>query len=540
MKKPTGKDAKKGVSRRSFLHSAGAGAAAVAAVGVTGVPTLANQAPGRGAAPALAPGAPAGTHQGYTRIEEVWGPNYASVPQSTLRQAFAKPNGLAGLLRWNRIAIDASGLDHKPVQPGENRVFGQQLGPCRAARAIGLVHIAMFEAINTIVNKYDGLVDLYSVSKKTNRSVAVAQAAHDVLSVLFSSQKPHFDDMLAEDLAAVADSTKKTTAIQLGKTAALAVLGLCYNDGSSLPEPRLGVDYTVSDQPGHWRQDPIAQQPIALGAQWNKVRPLVLESASQFRLPAPPAMDSAEYATAYEEVKRLGGDGVSTPTERTDDQTLAGLYWAYDGTPSLCAPPRLYNQIAVQLLTERNFSDIDMARALALINLGLAEAGITSWESKFFHDFWRPVTGIRESDVGTGPTGLGDGNADTIGDTTFHPLGAPASNLQGPNFTPPFPAYPSGHATFGGALFQTLRNLLGTDNVTFTFTSDELNGETPGNDGNVRPLSPRTFTSLSQAEEENGQSRIYLGIHWSFDKTGGITMGRQVADYLFQRVFLPK
>ena len=125
------------------------------------------------------------------------------------------------------------------------------------------------------------------------------------------------------------------------------------------------------------------------------------------------------------------------------------------------------------------------------------------------------MTGIREADPGTGPTGKGDDNPATMGDPTFTPLGAPASNLSGPNFTPPFPSCPSGHAGFGGALFQTLRRFYRTDNIAFTFVSDEFNGVTKDNNGNVRPYMPRSFDSLSQAEEENGQSRIYLGIHWS-------------------------
>jgi hypothetical protein len=300
----------------------------------------------------------------------------------------------------------------------------------------------------------------------------------------------------------------------------------------------MGSGYVPAVGPGIWRQDPISQAPIALGASWGTVRPFVMRSGSQFRVPPPPAMDSAAYTAAFAEVKRLGGDGTTTPTERTPDQTEAGIYWAYDGTPSLCAPPRLYNQIAT-LLT-RHIADVTaLARVYALVNVAMADAGIAIWESKYFYDFWRPVTGIREADPGTGPTGAGDGNLDTLGDVTFSPLGAPASNLTGPNFTPPFPAYPSGHAGFGGALFQILRNLFRTDRVPFTFTSDELNGVTVGNDGQVRPLKPRTFRSLSQAEEENGQSRIYLGIHWSFDKTEGITQGRRVADYVFTHAFLP-
>jgi hypothetical protein len=118
-------------------------------------------------------------------------------------------------------------------------------------------------------------------------------------------------------------------------------------------------------------------------------------------------------------------------------------------------------------------------------------------------------------------------------------LGAPASNLLGPNFTPPFPAYPSGHAGFGGALFQTLRNFYGTDRIAFTFVSDEFNGVTRDNQGNPRPLIPRSFRRLSQAEEENGQSRIYLGIHWRFDKVEGIAQGRSVANFVFEHAFTP-
>jgi hypothetical protein len=183
---------------------------------------------------------------------------------------------------------------------------------------------------------------------------------------------------------------------------------------------------------------------------------------------------------------------------------------------------------------------MELARLFALVNVAMADAAIACWESKYYYDFWRPVTGIRESDPGTGPTGKGDNNPATVGDPAFTPLGAPASNLNGPNFTPPFPSYPSGHACFGGALFQTLRYFYGTDQIAFTFVSDEFNGVTKDNEGNVRPYRPRSFDSLSQAEEENGQSRIYLGIHWRFDDTNGIAQGRRVGDYVAPRIFQPQ
>jgi hypothetical protein len=84
-----------------------------------------------------------------------------------------------------------------------------------------------------------------------------------------------------------------------------------------------------------------------------------------------------------------------------------------------------------------------------------------------------------------------------------------------------------------------LRQFMGTDAMPFTFVSDEFNGKTLGNDGKPRPAKPRSFATLSQAEEENGQSRIYLGIHWAFDKTEGIALGRRVADYVFNNALIP-
>jgi hypothetical protein len=447
--------------------------------------------------------------------------------------------GADSIHRWNQIAVDASGLDHTPVPPGDPRVFGEQLGPGRSSRAMAIVHIAIFDTINSVDRQYSGYTGIHVIHPPLSLNVAVSQAAHDALVALFPSQTAAFNARLAEDLALVHNDRERANGIDLGQRVAAAILALRQGDGSEIPEPHVGVDYFPSDLPGHWRQDPISLIPIALGAHWGACRTFVLPSSNQFPLPPPPAMTSEAYTNAYNEVKNLGGDGINTPTERTPEQTFIGTFWGYDGTPSLCAPPRLYNQITVQIADRTKLQPVEFARLLALVNVAMAEAAMTAWESKYSHDFWRPITGIRESDPGTGPTGLGDGNPDTVGDIHFHPLGAPASNLQGPNFTPPFPAYPSGHATFGGAIFQILRRFYGTDNIGFTFVSDEFNGVTRDNGGNIRPYMPRSFSNLSQAEEENGQSRIYLGIHWSFDKTQGIAQGRLVADYVFDHAFTP-
>ena len=448
----------------------------------------------------------------------------------------------SGVRHWNQVAIDASGLDHTPVAPGETRVFGEQLGPHRASRAMAIVHLAIFEVVNAIDGNFKSYIDLPPANLGTSLQAAVAQAAHDTLAALFPSQAPSFDSQLADDLSTIQEGSMKNNGIALGKRAAAEILALRANDGSQHSEPRVGIEFITSNDPGKWRQDPISLIPLALGAYWGQVKPFVLERGDQFRAPVPPRIDSPDYATAYNEVKTLGGDGIVTPTTRSAEQTIIGTFWAYDGTPSLCAPPRLYNQITMRIAQKMGTDSnvVELARLLALVNVALADAGIAVWESKYFYQYWRPITGIRESDEGTGPSGLGDGNPATSGDPTFSPLGAPASNLTGPNFTPPFPAYPSGHAGFGGALFQMLRNFYRTDRIPFTFVSDEFNGVTRDNNGTLRPLVERRFSSLSQAEEENGQSRIYLGIHWAFDKTEGIAQGRRVADQVFKNILRPQ
>ena len=470
---------------------------------------------------------------------ELFGSKYKSVPHESPAPRHGPRSRLDSIRSWNEIAINATGLDHKAPGPGETRGWKEQLGPCRAARAMAIIHIAMFDAADAVFGGYESYTGVKAHPGPISVGIAVSQAAHDTLASLFPSQASIFDAFLAEDLANCRSAAERANGVELGKRVAAAILALRATDGSQHAEPRLGIEHLTSDLPGRWRQDPISLVPIALGAKWGGCTPFVLDSTDQFRIPPPPALTSPEYATAYAEAKRLGGDGVVTPTSRTPEQTRIGIFWAYDGTPSLCAPPRLYNQITVQIADQMRTNDFELARLLALVNVAMADAGMAVWDSKYFYDYWRPITGIRESDAGYGPTGAGDGNAATIGDPGFMPLGAPASNLTGPNFTPPFPAYPSGHAGFGGALFQTLRRFYGTDRIRFTFISDEFNGITKGNDGVVRPVIPRTFSSLSQAEEENGQSRIYLGIHWSFDKTEGIALGRNVGNHVFEHVFRP-
>ena len=436
------------------------------------------------------------------------------------------------LVRWNRIAIDASGRDHSQ---GGGR---EQLGPVRSARAIAIWAIATGDVAAAVSSEFQPFIPI-AAAPNANLQAAIAQAGHDTLINIFKKQVPIFDAALAEDLASIPDGPEKDAGVALGKQTAVNAIAFCQNDGSEKTEPFVAPTYQPSQEAGFWRKDPLNPNQGIVGSTWSTVRPFVLESSNQFRLPPPPDMTSEEYATAYNDVKRIGGDGVVTPTERTLEQTSSAIFWAYDGTPSLCAPPRLYNQITVQIGLEQGLDVFQLSRLVSLVNVAMMDAGSASWDSKYYYNFWRPITGIRESDPGTGPKGAGDNNASTQGDTNWTPLGAPASNLSGKDFTPPFPSYPSGHATFGGALFQTMRLFFGTDDIPFTFVSDEFDGNTRDAFGNVRPLLPRSFRNLSEAEEENGQSRIYLGIHWEFDKTGGISQGEKVAQYVFDRIYRP-
>src|SRR5690349_1786024 len=154
--------------------------------------------------------------------------------------------GLDSLHRWNVIAINASGLDHTPVAPGENRVFGEQLGPGRASRAMAIVHIAMFDALDAVVGDYSSYTGTQAANGPMSVDAAISQAARDTLAALFPSQVATFDAFLAQDLALVRNRQQKANGIDLGHRAATAILAMRTNDGAQIPEPRIGIEYFPS------------------------------------------------------------------------------------------------------------------------------------------------------------------------------------------------------------------------------------------------------------------------------------------------------
>src|SRR5262249_19182652 len=217
--------------------------------------------------------------------------------------------------------------------------------------------------------------------------------------------------------------------------------------------------------------------------------------------------------------------------------------WGYDVARGLGDPPRLYNQIARVVAEQEGNTVGQNARMFALINIAMADAGICCWGVKYRDVFWRPIVAIRETPPDQG------------GDPDWEPLGAPRSNPlpnEHVNFTPPFPAYTSGHATFGGAAFKTLANFYQTDDINFSipfdFISDGLNGRpralhqpTPALALTyVRQIRPRHYESFSQAAAENAASRIFLGIHWRFDAIEGVSAGDRIADIVFDTKLRPR
>ena len=344
--------------------------------------------------------------------------------------------------------------------------------------------------------------------------------------VLYPKQASVFSAALTQYLSVPTNTSARDNGIVVGHNVAVDILGSRFNDGSTVvgsyvPTGNVGTHVVDPLNPGQGFLDPA----------WGNVTPFSPSHSFHYVPHAPPALGSSAYAVAFNDVKSVGGNGTTTSTVRTEEQTEIGLFWAYDGSNRIGVPPRLYNQITRTIAIQEKNTEIENARLFALVNTALADAGILSWGTKYHFDFWRPVIGIRRANE--------DGNLSTDVDAVWTPLGAQVSNRIGKNFTPNFPSYSSGHATFGAALFRTLQHFYGRDHLPFTFVSDELNGITTDSSGNLRPLRPRHFKHLSDAAYENARSRMYLGIHWQFDADEGLRSGTAVGDHVFHSILRP-
>jgi membrane-associated phospholipid phosphatase len=461
----------------------------------------------------------------------------------------APENAFDRFVMWNQIALDTTSIDHAPPPPGvKSNPALHHLGPHRASRAMAIVHIAMYDAINIAMRFIEKKPTFETYSKKLEQlkkpvslDLVVTYAAGESLKALYKEQAPVIADFIAKDEAAIVAGKNRNDPIfkearELGRAAAWTILEARKTDGSAHVEPEVGQPgFPLTEAPGKWRPDPVSNIITALGGKWGTVKPFAIRNVPTFRPPPPPPLTEARYKKDFDEVKTLGGQNTPRYTStRTPEQEQIGIFWAYDGTAFLCAPPRLYNQVIRQIVQQKTkeMQDkgeepklLNYARLFALANIAMADAAIAAWDAKFHFGYWRPVVGIRAA--------AGDGNPDTEADFHWRALGAPASNsIRGPNFTPPFPAYPSGHATFGGALFNILRNFY-PEQTAFEFISDEYNGiNKPAGSDQPRPVIKRSFATLQAAEDENARSRIYLGVHWQIDADSGIAQGNQVGSFV--------
>jgi len=470
---------------------------------------------------------------------------------------------------WHHVALDATALDHTP----KDEKLPIQGGPTRTSRALAMVQIAVFEVLNTLDNKFNAYTpaidELDRLSNTSlNRDVvaahAVVSAAYETLVHLYPNQRERLSTIRSEERSRIgvhfggAVQNGWIDGILLGLGATAQVIIGREEDRSEMVEPDFGEGGAIADggttffgaainngskNIGEWEPDPNTPRKsedfdLALGAYWGNVEPFFLRDGDQFRAPVPPLVGSAEYANAFKDVAAIGGapDNGNTISTSTGDTRIVGNYWGYDGVPLVGVPPRIYNQIAVEVASNSKEIDapVDLARFLAMVNVAMADSAIAAWDSKYFYNYWRPVTGVRRD----------DGDDNTATDPDWNPVGASVINTQHKvRVSPPFPAYPSGHAAFGAATFEVMRRIFG-DDTHFTFVSDEFNGEgfDPFTPDTPRPLMPVRFDTLTAAQEQNGISRIYNGVHWRFDDTAGQEMGLSVARYLLDSIsaFQPK
>lgn len=432
------------------------------------------------------------------------------------------------ILYWNDVCDSVVKQDYSSSSPSLNP-NPEQVGPTHTSRALAMVHLAMYDAFVGVVKSAPTYLsfnpsELPSTTSITAARAAVGAAACLLLITLYSRQKSDIQQRHQTFITQLnGNDPAIARGLAWGRTVANAMLADRNNDGSESPNDF----YAPSTEPGRHRPDPLKPDQGYLGPEWGKVRPFMIHQLTT-RIPGtnPPPMTENDYTAAFQEVYAYGRNNSS---KRTIDQTAIGLFWAYDGARNIGVPPRLYNQVVRVILAKKGTSEAENARILAMVHAAMADAGIQAWEAKYRHNLWRPVIGVRESDPQWGPAGQGDGNALTMGDPDWVPLGAPATNQPDrADGTPPFPAYPSGHATFGTAALQVVQRALNVEaDFSFDVVSDELDGKAVGKFG-VRTRHIRNLT-LQKAIDENVRSRVYLGVHWLFDGIEGQKNGDAIA-----------
>jgi membrane-associated phospholipid phosphatase len=376
------------------------------------------------------------------------------------------------VVRWNQVATDAT--------------VAAKINPLAESRIFAILHAAIHDAVNAIEPRYEPYQPKTSPAPAgASVEAAIAGAAHATLVALLPDSKATFDAALEETLRSITDDSRKAPGLEVGRTAAAAILTARENDGANRT-----VEYTPGTKPGDYCPTPPDFKPAAL-VQWASMTPFVLKSADQFRCPDPPAVNSSRALADLEEVKAIGGSKSAT---RTPEQSEIGRYW-YESSP------QGWNRIAREVLAARQFDVWENARLFALLNLAMADGYIGGFDTKYHCNYWRPVTAIRAG-----------------GDSEW------LSYLP----TPPVPDYPSTHTVEGAAAATVMARFFNTDFISFSMTSG---GEYPG--------ITRKFWSFSEAARENGASRILCGIHFSTAVNAGYVQGERIGEWAYENALRP-
>jgi hypothetical protein len=518
----------------------------------------------------------------------------STIDSTALHALTASTDKRRYLVLWHLIAVDLTAIDHRAIIGASPTTYQEQFGPARAARALALIHQAMFEAANAFDHKYTSSLSGGPAlpTAGASQDAAIIEAAYQVIVWLYPGLNDQSFDVGSAgmvctinkfslstyytcSLGTIGNDSERNAGIAVGRAIAGKIIAEHSHDGGERLEPVWGKDFIPRQAPGdtnypftQWQRDPVSQLATALGRYWGQVRPFAMSSGFQFRPPedkSPAALfqkiaSDPTNLPSYNAVYKWGRETRLDPMAKITQPPLAGdgffiaQFWAYDATANLCAPPRLYNQIAAKVLEqiEKTPTDgypgvidvnsiTDIARFYALVNIAMADAAVAAWDSKYHFQFPRPVTYIRAQEEKLKGTVT----------TKWFPVGAQVTNSdQTFNITPPFPAYPSGHATFGGALVGILRQFM-KPTATFLFLSDEFNGKNKdvfnyfrcSSDDKLTPgkfcdKNGRSFT-LNCAERENADSRVFMGVHWVFDADDGIEQGNKVAREVYRRAMKP-
>ncbi len=360
-------------------------------------------------------------------------------------------------------------------------------GP-RHTRVFAMAHAAMHDALNSIDRRYTPYALDMRADPNASPAAAVAAAAHDVLVHEISNQQAFFDAQYAASLAIIPDGVAKNNGIAVGQAAAAAILALRSMDGSTAT-----VTYIPGTGPGVWQPTPPAFLAANLPG-WGSVTPFALRNSSQFGPDRPEYFDltSEEYTTDFNEVKIIGAVNSSI---RTAEQSEIARFW-YEGSGLG------WNRLARIVSAQQGLDLWQNARLFGLLNFAMADGFIAGFETKYLYNFWRPVTAIRAADA--------DDNPNTVADVTW------SSFLVTPNI----PDYTSTHSVLGAAAAEVLARFFDDNVIPFTTTS-----------GAPFPGITRSFTSFSQAAQENADSRVYAGIHFRTACEDGLKQGRKVGKF---------